>query len=298
MTVPADMNVCRVMKIFMTPLMVVMTLSACTNDNPKQILEKETQRCEQQLSAVIDSGLFSGLGERGIDGRAMMLAARIEMEPSRREPIGDNIRLIVTKFSCIAYDSSGNALGKYTMALSNDNLYWWVRTDHGSELHLTKRGQDFDKKGIPLKASPRLRLTINSGKQIIEITRGVDSGDETTQTFATFEDSPEFESLKITTRNRILKFGDDGRLKQSVYCYEFDGPYCENSNTWDYHNFKYNEAGLVIDESGISEGEDYHYKRDFELNKNGDIIREGGMTVNEDNDVWKWGEYRRILYHD
>ena len=279
------------------------TLSACAENGKKLILKKETQRCEAQLSSVINPNLYEGIDLQGVNERAMILAMRQRMEPSRRETIGDNIRLIVTKYSCHAYDRNGNILGQYSMALSTDILSWWVKAGIQNELGMTEMVQKFNEKGAPLKARPRVHYALKKERQDIEETSYLRTEKETRKLFASYNYDPELRIFKMTTKNRILEFTDDGRLTRSVYCYEFGGPYCQDPATWDVHNFEYNESGLVIAEHGFAEGksgqrENYHYKRDFELNDRGHVIREGGKFFDGKETDWKWGDERRILYYD
>lgn len=284
-------------------IIAFVTLSACAENGKTLILKKETQRCEAQLSAVINPNLYESIDPQGVNERAMILAMHQRMEPSRRETTGDNIRLIVTKYSCHAYDRTGNILGEYSMALSTDTLSWWIRNDMKNGLVMTEMVQDFDKKGTPLKAKPRLHYALKTEQQEIEETSYSRTGKETRQLLASYDYDPESRIFKMTTKNKILEFTDDGQLTRSVYCYEFGGPYCQDSATWDVHNFEYNESGLVITEHGFAEGksgqnENYHYKRDFELNDRGHVIREASKFFDGEKTDWQWGEERRILYYD
>lgn len=275
----------------------LLTLSACTDGLQKTTLEKQTQLCEKKLSAIIDPDVFVAIDPQGLPERAIITAARIHMEPSRKEPISDNIRLIITKPVCNAYDRAGNILGEYTMVLSTDKLSWWITTDDTNELSLTKMVQKFDKRGTPLNIERKLRFTLKQDKQEIEITRHMPLGEEKTRTFASYNYIPESRTLKITTENRILEFADDGRLKRSVYCYKFNGLYCQDPTTWDVHHFQYDNSGRLIGTNGIDEGVDYEYKREFALNERGNVILERYLSIDNDDGDSVWEE-RRILYYD
>lgn len=282
------------------PFLVFFTaaLAACGESGQSTLLIKETQRCEEQLSAIIDPETFSGLTERGETGRALALAARIRMEPSRKEALGARVRLIVTESSCTAYDRAGNPLGKYTMVLSTDKLTWWERSDDSSRPGLVEMAQEFDRKGAPLKAKRRFQLTHRLDKHEIEQTWYNASDEGETRTFASYEHSPETGTITITTKNRILDYADDGRVMRSVYCYEFDGPYCGDSKTWDYHYFQYDEAGQLIGGNGTDEGVDYEFKQESMLNDRGDVIRYRTADLIIGGAASEWTDERRILYYD
>lgn len=285
------------MRLFVLMLMPAV-LASCGDSGQQTLLKKEAQRCEEQLSAVIDPETFRGLTERGVTGRALALAARIRMEPSRKEALSDAIRLIVTESSCTAYDRAGNPLGKYTMVLSTDKLTWWERSNDSSRPALVEMVREFDRKGAPIKTQPRLRFLLKADKREIKETFYALSGEDVIRTFASYEYTTDTNTLRLTTKNRILDYADDGRVMRSVYCYEFGGPYCEDPTTWDYHYFQYDESGRLIGGNGTDEGVKYQFKQESMLNDHGDVIRYRTTDLIVGGATGEWTDERRILYYD